>query len=108
MDVLVAAFTFINATWVLVQVGGYLRKRMLPPEMQEGFNQRYAVILDNINYTLPQLHEAIRKLDVLYEWHDREDENGVKLWYRNRRQSSQHRRHRLRRAASLPDQMTPL
>lgn len=72
------------AVYALLQIWGFVEKKIggdkkgkeLVKELQDVKNE-----LSSINSTLEEIDEIRSKVDKLYDWHDKEDATGRKVWY---------------------------
>jgi hypothetical protein len=75
---LIAGFTFINMAWTLIQFGSWIKKKFRPPEEAEHFTGKDSLVMEQM---YEMLHEIKEQLADMHKWHEKEDENGVKLIY---------------------------
>jgi len=93
----VAAIVFVTLSfvWNVVQAYVFVQERFRPPEDREQFDGRdhimltevYAdarkspgrdAVLESLNQNVTLMHHNIQEL---HAWHDKNDEDGIKLWY---------------------------
>lgn len=75
---LTAAFVFINMLWTAIQFGSWIKKKFRPPEEAEHFTGKDSLLLEQINEDVRDIKEDI---EIIFKWHEKEDENGIKLIY---------------------------
>lgn len=77
-DGFILFFTFLGAIWTTISFSSWIKKKLGPPEQTQKFSSKEALMLEEI-YEDIQLYRE--KMNDLYKWHNKDDQNGVKLWY---------------------------
>ena len=87
LDSAILFFTFFGAVWTSISCGGWVRKKLRPPEKTQTFGGKEALMLEELYADMlnkkhnDELKETKDFIEDLHKWQDKEVSNCVKLWY---------------------------
>lgn len=97
--IVIGLFVVLNFAWTVIQFWDYINEKFKPPEEKDVFDGQSKLMLEETykhsvdsaknqsqdEHIRIQIGDMHGKVDDLHQWHAKEDQDGIKVWYVPRR-----------------------